>query len=154
MSIVVDASVAVLPATAREDPRSGQARALLVESHDRGVLRAPAVLAWEVGNVMHRKEKGAIPGDVAARARVTSMIVGLFELVVPDSDALQRIGEIAERASLTFYDASYVELAARDDVGVLVTEDRQLLRRARDELGQDRAFDVELGAFAVEQGLV
>lgn len=51
---------------------------------------------------------------------------------------LGAVARDCERSGLTFYDAAFLELAARDDASVLVTEDAALRAQAARRLGPRR----------------
>lgn len=104
-------------------------------------LQAPALLAWEVGNVVHRKYAGRIGRSFEERAALVASLLAPIELLPADEAMVRRTGQLAEEHGLTFYDAAYLEAAGRREDGLLVTEDGKLLRIAARVLGKDRAFD-------------
>lgn len=134
--VVVDAS-AILDAA-----RPGPFFDSFSKLHGDFALQAPALVAWELGNVIHgrrAKDHGRSPAERAAALDL--MLAGL-ELLPTDARARLRAGEIAARRGLTFYDASYLEAAERDTTACLLTQDRALLAAAKLALGDQRATDL------------
>jgi predicted nucleic acid-binding protein len=111
------------------------------ELPDRHVLAAPALHAWEMGNLLHRVRPRS-PHGFAGRSDTLAALLEGVALEAPDGDALRRTGALAERHRLSFYDASYLELAGRDRSSRLVSEDRELLAAARAHLGPGRALTI------------
>ena len=128
MAFVVDASV-TLP-WFLEDERTAFTDSLL-EVINRVEYWAPAVWCLEIPNallVAERKRRIDRAGrlealDQAARLRVK------VDTTLPDMKA---ISSLAERRSLSIYDAAYLELAVRQEFG-LITLDRALARAAQAE---------------------
>lgn len=140
MSLVVDASVAILTAQRAEaDPRAGVAREVLPLAAERWVLAAPALLKWEVANVVHRQRRGEWP-DAKTRALVVRHVLDGLAFDDPDLAAVERAGALVERLGITAYDAAYVELAARDEDSLFLTEDDALRAAADRVLGKKRTL--------------
>lgn len=140
--LVIDANVAVLPAQrAEKDPRADVARRVLPAATEAYGLAAPALLAWEIGQIVHRKRAAEWP-DLATRQGTAALLVQDVDLDVPDAAAAERCGSLAEKHAISYYDAAYLELALRKPSGLLVTEDERLRRAAALELGPDRALDL------------
>jgi predicted nucleic acid-binding protein len=121
--VVLDASVIVKWFRSRSEPHVRQAR-LLREKFEAGELAVvvPSLLFLEVLNIAGRRWKLArqplteFAGDLGALG---------FEIREPD---LRDVAEWTARG-LTAYDASYVALAAADDVP-LITDDAALIECA------------------------
>ena len=131
--LVLDAS-AILDAA-----RPGARFDLMSRLQERFAARAPALLAWEIGSVAHGRMSASFGRTPAMRASAVELMLAGIELVPTDEASRTRSGALAQGHGLTFYDASYVELAARDDSTCLVTQDKALLRAARREMGDERA---------------
>ncbi len=90
-------------------------------------MYAPALLLYEVGNILTRKSDL----DDAAVAAVLAGIAASSLIVAPPEPALlARAARIAHAHDLSFYDASFVALAVALDCP-LVTADRTLASRTR-----------------------
>ncbi len=132
MSVVVDASVIVAMVVA--DERQDQARTHLERWLDQGEgLHAPAVLPYEVANVLARlvfdgalemSAVGEIWGDLAA----LGLLLHPFDLAV-DGQEVAAITALLRRRHAT--DSTYVCLARRLDTA-LWTLDGALARNASD----------------------
>ena len=134
--VVVDAS-AILDA-ARPGPSFDAYSKLQGEF----VLQAPALVAWEIGNVVHGRRASDHGRSPAERASALELMIAGLDLVPSDARGRRRAGEIAARRGLTFYDASYLEVAERDTTACLVTQDRALLAASKQALGDERASDL------------
>lgn len=145
LAVVLDASALLDGADARHPERGETVRDLQARFR----CLAPALLAWEVGNVVHRKHPDAFGTTPAARAAFVETLLEGVDLVPSDGAARARCGALVAELGLTFYDAAYLELAMARG-GVLVTQDRRLLQWAR-ERGA-RAFDLEGAARAMKDG--
>jgi len=94
----------------------------------RAEVYAPALLLYEVGNILTRKTDL----DDAGIAAVLDRIAASPLIVAPPEPALlARAARLARAHDLSFYDASFVGLAVALDCP-LVTADRALARRTRD----------------------
>lgn len=143
MRFVVDASVLVLAACdPRGDPRAELVQILWPEAADRGELTAPAILAWEVANVVHHKRPNLFGPDVEARLALVQALLASVRLTSWSDEDVQGIAHATEEHGLTAYDAAYLALATRGDDAHLVTEDRRLLSAARAVLWE-RAVDLQ-----------
>lgn len=150
---VLDASAAVyVIVEGQADPRGPALRSALEALEMDHGIRAPSLVAYEVGQVVHVKDPDAYGADVRARQDAVDTVLRGIERVPATADGTRRTGGLAERHGLSFYDAAYLELAARDGSGILITEDRRLKTAAVDELGTARAFDIEGIAEAVRSG--
>lgn len=122
MTVVVDASV-VVSALVGGDARSEWAASVL-----QGTLLAPALLPFEVANVLRRLETGGrLTPDGAAQglADLRDLRIELwpFDAVVAQVWAL--------RGSLSAYDASYVAVAAAADVPLATLDGKLVLGAGR-----------------------
>jgi len=102
-------------------------------------LVAPALVAWEIANVVHVKRPAAFGPDVASRHALVEALLEGVEQVPPDAALLAACAQLAAGHRLSAYDAAYLALAAAEDAP-LVTEDARLRRAAQKELGVERAW--------------
>ena len=131
---VIDASVTL--AWCFTDESSAYADAVL----DRLMIeeaRVPAIWPFEVSNGLRSAERrGRLKTTEVARVRdlLVALPVTIDETEL--SDALGDILTLARTLGLSSYDASYVALAAREDVALATTDDRlrAAARRAGIEL--------------------
>lgn len=126
--LVLDASV-VLDGAApgpRFDALSGL--------HERFACRAPALLAWEIGHVVHGRRAAAYGSMTPRRTALVEAMLEGIDLVATDASARASTARLATKHGLTFYDASYLELATREAEGALATHDAVLRRAAEREL--------------------
>lgn len=152
MSAVLDANVALSGAVDEEaDPRAEAARSILPPLHHRFGLAAPALLVWEVGQIVHREHSASFGDDASERAEVVGDILAEIALDPPTPESTVRTSLLAEKLGLTFYDAAYLELAARDGTSLLVTEDEALRHAARALLGEGRVWAAARLAEAIER---
>ncbi|MCQ2575930.1 MAG: type II toxin-antitoxin system VapC family toxin [Treponema sp.] len=98
-----------------------------------GQIYVPQLFWFEFGNVLLNAAKPKKNGEQARISQV--QLVEIMQLVQklpvytdsqPDSQAMQRIITYAQEYNLSFYDATYLELAKRYDIP-LKTFDQQLL---------------------------
>lgn len=130
MTFVIDAS-ALLDTLDTDRPALLDGLIELMAAHD---CAAPALLSWEVGNVMCGRRAhvfGKTPAERAGRA--DELLAGIL-LDPPRSTARAGTAAIAQAHGLTFYDAAYVELAHRLEAEILVSHDEGLFRAAKKEL--------------------
>jgi predicted nucleic acid-binding protein len=135
--LVLDAS-AIIDA-AKPGPRFDA----LSRLQERFSSTAPALLAWELGSVIHGRSAAAFGRTPAARAKALDLMLAGIDLVATDEGSRARCGALAQKRGLTFYDASYLELASRDDATCLLTHDKALLSAAQRELGAGRASGLD-----------
>jgi len=102
-------------------------------------LIAPALLSWELANVVHVKRPSAFGADVAARHALVEALLEGVEQVGPSAALLADCARLAHAHRLSAYDAAYLSLALAEEA-ILVTEDARLHRAAAKELGADRAW--------------
>jgi predicted nucleic acid-binding protein len=123
--IVVDSS-AVLAILLREQSASAVFKA--IEQDD--ALLAPALLPYEVMNGLRSAERlKRIDADTASKARVRMAAFPWSYDVHGSESALRDVTRISVAHGLTAYDASYLELAARQGCP-LVTLDAGLRKAA------------------------
>lgn len=148
--VVVDTS-ALIDSADVDHPAWTQALFRLQATHG---IQAPALVASEAGNVVHRKHPGVFGDDTAERADFLDLLLDGVVLVpvAADANARRRCAEIVQATGLTFYDAEFLELAERSDDGVLVSHDGPLLDAARDRLGGDRAMGLDGALERMERG--
>ena len=121
---VVDCSV--LSALLWAEPAAAEARSRVAGYS----LHAPSLLRYELANVGRNKARSGVPPD-EARAGVEAFTE--LTVVLRDVEPM-RLFDIAQRLSLTAYDAAYLCLAA--ELGApLITFDRQLAQAAARLLG-------------------
>lgn len=131
-AIVIDTSALV---ASHERDQHGEIGRL----HARSDLIAPTLLAFEVGQVVHVKKPGAFGSSAAERAELVETLLDGIELVPADDATWRRIGELAEKEALSFYDAAFLELAVSKGA-ILLTEDDGLARSAARYLGKARVM--------------
>jgi predicted nucleic acid-binding protein len=131
-SVVVDSS-ALLASHERDQ------HAELGRLHATARLLAPALLAYEVAQVVHAKRPDAFGSSRAERADLVATLLSDIELVTPDAPAVARIAELAEREGVSVYDAAFLELAIERSAALL-TEDDKLARVAAKRIGKTRVM--------------
>lgn len=138
--VVVDASTLVRSMDLA-DPGQPEALRALIGAHERFPVAAPLLAMWEVGQVVHRKAARAFGHDAPERQRRMDALFAGVEFDAPraPSDVAERTGSLADRHRVSFYDAAYVELAARRG-GLLLTDDEGQRAAASAALGEERAF--------------
>jgi predicted nucleic acid-binding protein len=125
--IVVDTSVVVKWFKTRDEELVDDARALLRSIDARDVaVHVPALLFYEIGNILLVKTKLDAPGLESALYRIAALP---FIVAPPIGPLMARAAALGRRLGLTFYDASFLALAAELDC-TCVTADRRLVERA------------------------
>lgn len=135
MPITLDASATaawLLPDEANDLADSLYQRAL----HEGELFQAPAVWAWESGNLlrMARRRSRLTPQQLTHAVRLLHRARVRLESA-PDQERMLATLAHAERQGLSFYDASYLEQALRTGAQ-LATKD-EALRRAAARVGVD-----------------
>lgn len=124
--IVVDACF--LAALLTREEHSPYARECF-EAFEARTLLAPALVAWEVANILWKKTR---QDEITALDR-DAMLDGLDGLEVamepPTLSHMRRVLLLSDTHGLTAYDAAYLELAARLEAP-LATIDKSLARAA------------------------
>ncbi len=123
-SVVVDCSV--LSAVLWAEPAAEQAQAQLSGRS----LHAPGLLRYELANVARNKARSGVPPEVA---RAALEAFAQQKVVLRDIQP-ERLFDVAQRLSLTAYDAAYLCLAA-ELRAPLITFDQRLAEAARRHLG-------------------
>lgn len=98
----------------------------------RGGLLAPALLVWEVGNVLMSKQRRGFMEPHERAGMTSSLKAFAIDLRSTSSGGLLRTLVLADRHGLTAYDAAYLELALSQGVE-LATLDRRLATAAASE---------------------
>ena len=126
--LVVDTSVFIKWIKTRDEALVEEARRLLAEVEGHAVeVHVPALLLYEVGNIMLMKTRLSAVGLVRMIGQLTALP---FKIAPPAIPLLERAGQVGRRFSVTFYDASFLALAL--DLGCpFVTADRALFKRTQ-----------------------
>lgn len=143
--MILDAS-ALLDAV---DSGRPERAAALRDVQARHPCRAPALLAWELGNVIHRKHPDAF-GPPERREALLELLLEGVDIVPSDAGGRARGAALVAATGLTFYDAAYLALAIDAPRPVLVSQDRRLVAAAR-ERGAD-AMGLEEAGRAAREG--
>jgi predicted nucleic acid-binding protein len=130
-TLIADASVLVWASLPVEtEPERTRIRDVLRRISVHEPLRAPALAACEVGNVIHRKRARDAGANLEARQGLLRAALNWVELALPSHDVLDAAGFICERHKISFYDATYLAHAgARGES--LVTADHGLYSHAK-----------------------
>jgi predicted nucleic acid-binding protein len=129
MTITIDASA--VAAWLLPDEASAAADALYARAlHGDEPFQAPALFAWETGNLLNMaRRRGRI---TPAQAQTALTLLGRAKVRLETGPATERMLatlELARRTELSVYDASYLEQALRTGAQ-LATKDAQLRRCA------------------------
>jgi predicted nucleic acid-binding protein len=126
--LVVDSSA--LCALCFEDERSEHSTALL-DALEGGEIWAPALVLWEVGNVLLMAERRRRISQ-AERVQALRLMNDLGLNLDPPSSVVvwNAVVALAEQTGLTSYDAAYLELALRLETP-LASRDQQLIEQAQ-----------------------
>jgi predicted nucleic acid-binding protein len=117
---VVDTSI--LARLVTDEPGAEVTRRWLTEAKASGrAIRAPSILAYEMGHVVQREHRNAPAEDRAALLQ--ALLAGV--ILEPPVPGIFEVG-----AGLTYLDASYVELARRHGA-TLVTNDGKMAAAAQ-----------------------
>lgn len=141
--IVLDAS-ALLDGADASRPEAAETLRDLQARHP---CRAPALLAWELGNVIHRKHPDVFG---PRRVELVEVLLDGVDLESSDEPSRARCATLVAETPLTFYDAAYLDLALSVPSGVLVSQDRRLVSVAR-ERGAS-AYTLDEAARAMKAG--
>lgn len=126
--IVVDTSVFIKWVKTRDEELGEAARRLLVEVETHEIeVHVPALLLYEVGNVLLLRTRLSAPGLGRALGHLETLP---FKVAPPATPLLKRAAEVGRRFGVTFYDASFVALALELDCE-FVTADHKLYERTR-----------------------
>lgn len=125
IDVVSDANVALKWFHAEGEEEVEPARDLLAGQRERTVsLSVLDLTPYELGNALLRGRLGVAAERVA---EVLKALVEICPAITPDTDDLREAAMLAERHSLTLYDAAYAAVARRRGAH-LVTLDGELLR--------------------------
>ncbi|MEK6974752.1 MAG: type II toxin-antitoxin system VapC family toxin [Candidatus Thermoplasmatota archaeon] len=116
----------------------------MVAVHDawrRMDCHAPALIASEVGQVVHNKRAMQFGPTPELRSSAAELLLAQVGLVPSDPAMRALAGELCV-LGLSFYDAEYVALAQRLDA-ILVTHDQAMAKVARVALGKARVVDLD-----------
>jgi predicted nucleic acid-binding protein len=133
-TIIIDANIALK--WVLNEPDSNLAEALLIEwSHKGIVMYAPALLTYEVTNILYQNvRKGTITLEKAKDAIKNVLRTGLKLELTQDMILNIQALELAQRFNLpAIYDAHYLALAKREECE-LWTADKRLWRAVKDQL--------------------
>jgi predicted nucleic acid-binding protein len=127
-ALVVDTSVLVKWFKTAGEELTAEAAALREHvDRTRATVFAPALLCYEVANILVRK---ADLGTAEAAALLETMSRWPIHLAGPEPELLHRGARLARDYDITFYDAAFVALA--EALGCpLVTADRRLAAATR-----------------------
>lgn len=142
MTWVLDASFLLRLAGAEGDEVADRVRAANALLRVRGEVLAPVLLWYEVAQVLHRSERRRGRPLPECKRLAIQLLRGIEPVAAADGD-MDLIGTFVDQYGLTAYDASYLVLAKTHPHGILVTLDKDLLAAALQELGPERAFDLD-----------
>jgi predicted nucleic acid-binding protein len=126
--IVVDTSVFIKWIKTKDEDLIGESRALLREIERRSLdVHVPALLLYEIGNVLLTRTRLGLAALELSLDRIEALP---FRVAPPAGLLLRRAAQIGRRFGVTFYDASFVALAAEMDCA-FVTADRRLYDKVR-----------------------
>jgi predicted nucleic acid-binding protein len=126
--IVVDTSVLIKWIKTRDEEFHREALSLLeIIERDRLEIIVPALLLYEVGNLLLRKTRLASDAVAAALDHVLNLPI---TVVNPEPALLRRAARLGRGLELTFYDSSFLAVAEEVD-GLFITADRRLFNAAR-----------------------
>jgi predicted nucleic acid-binding protein len=126
--IVVDTSVLIKWIKTRDEELRSEALDLLgIIQHQALEVTVPALLLYELGNLLLLKTRLDSSGIAAAIDQVLHLPIAVEN---PEPGVLRRTARLGRELKLTFYDASFLALAEELDC-VFVTADRRLFKAAR-----------------------
>lgn len=98
---------------------------------------------YELGNVLWKSfvlEGKATDAEIKSLAKIVKRVLGVMEVLQIDCSE-EEILEIANKAKITFYDASYVYCAKAKNL-TFVTEDTRLLKKAAAQINTSTLRDI------------
>jgi predicted nucleic acid-binding protein len=126
--IVVDSSVLIKWFKTRDEDLLREARALRAEVEARSLeVHVPALLLYELGNILLLKTTLAPQGLDDALDHLETLP---FVVAPPATPLLKRAARLGRELGLTFYDSSFMALAAELECP-FITADRRLFARAQ-----------------------
>jgi predicted nucleic acid-binding protein len=112
---------------------------------------APLRVVYEVGNIVHRKHPDVFGKSLEDRQQVVAEILQGVKIAAWEKESIARVGAITETHGVTYYDATFLDLALTTQNGVLVVQDGKLHEVATKALGKDRVFNLDQLTEAVKQ---
>lgn len=146
--IVVDTS-ALVESVDERFPDRGEAFRYLQGTYP---MLAPRIIESEAGNVVHAKFPNAFGPDISDRVKLLETLLEGIHPAESSPLGRDRCAEIVEQTGLTFYDSEYLEVADRQDVNALLTEDQALIQAGREVLGGARTFNLDTAADRIAAG--
>ncbi|MEM2466641.1 MAG: type II toxin-antitoxin system VapC family toxin [Candidatus Bathyarchaeia archaeon] len=98
---------------------------------------------YELGNILWKSfalEGKATEMEIKSLAKIAKRVLGIMEVLQIDCSE-EEILEIANKAKITFYDASYVYYAKAKNL-TLITEDTQLLKKIAAQINASTLSDI------------
>ncbi|MGC8998721.1 MAG: type II toxin-antitoxin system VapC family toxin [Candidatus Bathyarchaeia archaeon] len=98
---------------------------------------------YELGNVLWKSfalEGKATSTEIKSLARIVKRVLGIMEVLQIDCSE-EEILEMANKAKITFYDASYAFYAKAKNL-TLITEDAQLLKKIAAQINVSTLSDI------------
>lgn len=127
--MIIDASVVAKWIFKGEEYRRNSLRIKRMYEENLVRLKAPCLLLYEVGNAIWKRKD--IDKETAIKL-IKLLSEYIKDILVPvDSRLLKKAMEIARKARITFYDASYIALALLDN-DIFVTADEELIKKVKD----------------------
>jgi predicted nucleic acid-binding protein len=138
MKVVLDASVL---AKAMVNERDSDRALKLLEAHSEGKIElvAPALILYEVGNVLRGHKMGA-KTLCTYLTHLLSLGIELLDLH-REQEVLVCACELSKTRDITFYDASYLAVAKARNIK-LVTADEELKKKAGDAIIPFEALEI------------
>lgn len=126
--MIADASILFWRAT--EGSLDSRAEETLIRSQEASPWLSPSLAVFELGNVVHRKQKSRLGGDKITRKAIFRTAEAYTARASPTLDDLGETADVCESIGISFYDASYLQLARSLGKPVLTT-DRGMAAHAR-----------------------
>jgi predicted nucleic acid-binding protein len=127
---VIDASVAA--AWCFEDEHTDPTLVLLERLRAGERALVPALWSFEIANIVWAARRtGRVTADKARKCLDLLRVLPIEVEFEPPARVFDSVTNLAVRYDITVYDASYLELAIRDDLP-LATLDRELARAAQE----------------------
>lgn len=104
---------------------------------------APLRVVYEVGNIVHRKHPTVFGKDLAERQLVVREILQGVRIAPFEPASIERAGEITEKHGVTYYDATFLDLAIQTKDSILLAQDDKLLDAGKKALSKDRALNLD-----------
>ncbi|MEM3566409.1 MAG: type II toxin-antitoxin system VapC family toxin [Candidatus Bathyarchaeia archaeon] len=98
---------------------------------------------YELGNVLWKSfalEGKATEVEIKSLAKIVKRVLGIMEALQINCNE-EEILEIANKAKITFYDASYVYYAKAKNL-TLITEDTRLLKKIANQINASTLTDI------------